>query len=84
MPDFMRILEGAIQYGTPTLLQNVHEDLDPSLEPILKKAVYKQGLASLILMFYSTFPCVVLFTDKHKEDLYCICLKRHGSGLSFS
>ncbi|XP_063712783.1 dynein axonemal heavy chain 2-like isoform X4 [Symsagittifera roscoffensis] len=43
MPDFMRILEGAIQYGTPTLLQNVHEELDPSLEPILKKAVFKQG-----------------------------------------
>ncbi|XP_069805044.1 dynein axonemal heavy chain 2 isoform X1 [Dendropsophus ebraccatus] len=43
MPDYMRILEQAIQFGTPVLLQNVQEDLDPSLSPILNKSVTKVG-----------------------------------------
>ncbi|XP_063786889.1 dynein axonemal heavy chain 2 [Pseudophryne corroboree] len=42
-PDFMRTLEQAIQFGTPALLQNVQEDLDPSLAPILNKSVTKVG-----------------------------------------
>jgi dynein heavy chain len=41
--DYMRTLENAIQFGTPVLLQNVGESLDPSLAPILSKAFVKQG-----------------------------------------
>ncbi|CAJ0965699.1 unnamed protein product [Ranitomeya imitator] len=43
MPDFMRILEQAVQFGMPSLLQNVQEDLDPSLTPILNKSITKIG-----------------------------------------
>ena len=43
MPDFLRTLENAIQYGTPVLMQNVGEELDPSLEPILNKSFIKIG-----------------------------------------
>ncbi|XP_077117756.1 dynein axonemal heavy chain 2 [Ranitomeya variabilis] len=43
MPDFMRILEQAVQFGMPALLQNVQEDLDPSLTPILNKSITKIG-----------------------------------------
>ena len=43
MSDYMRTLENAIQFGTPVLLQNVQEELDPSLEPILAKALKKVG-----------------------------------------
>ena len=43
MPDFLRTLENAIQFGTPVLMQNVGEELDPSLEPILNKAFVKIG-----------------------------------------
>ena len=46
--DFLRTLENAIQFGTPVLLQNVQETLDPSLAPILNKAVVKQGGRLLI------------------------------------
>lgn len=42
-PDFLRTLENAIQFGTPVLMQNVGEELDPSLEPILAKAFVKRG-----------------------------------------
>ena len=43
MSNFLRTLENSIQFGTPVLLQNVGEVLDPSLEPILNKAFVKVG-----------------------------------------
>ncbi|VDP96393.1 unnamed protein product [Trichobilharzia regenti] len=41
--DFIRNLENGIQFGTPILLENVGEDLDPSLEPLLLKQTFKQS-----------------------------------------
>lgn len=38
-PDFVRTLENAVQFGTPVLLENVLEELDPTLEPLLLKQV---------------------------------------------
>ena len=37
--DFVRILENALQFGKPALLENVGEELDPVLEPVLLKQV---------------------------------------------
>jgi len=37
--DYMRTLENAIQFGQPVLLENVGEEMDPSLEPVLLKQV---------------------------------------------
>ena len=42
-PNFMRTLENAIRYGKPVLLENVGEVLDPALEPILLKQVFKKS-----------------------------------------
>lgn len=42
--DYMRTLENCIQFGTPLLLENVGEELDPSLEPLLLKQTFKQGV----------------------------------------
>lgn len=36
----MRILEASIRLGTPVLIQEVGEVLDPSLEPILLKQIF--------------------------------------------
>lgn len=41
--DYMRTLENCIQFGTPVLLENVGEELDPSMEPLLLKQTFKQG-----------------------------------------
>ena len=41
--DFLRTLENCIQFGTPVLLEDVLEEMDPSLEPLLLKQVFKQG-----------------------------------------
>ncbi len=37
--DYIRTLENAIQFGLPVLLENIGEELDPSLEPVLLKQV---------------------------------------------
>ncbi len=41
-PTYSRTLENAIQFGTPILLENVNEELDPVLDNILLKATFKQ------------------------------------------
>lgn len=43
MHDYLRILEHAIQFGFPVLLQNVQEYLDPTLNPVLNKSVARIG-----------------------------------------
>lgn len=45
--DYMRNLENCIQFGNPLLLENVGEELDPSLEPLLLKQTFKQGNSQL-------------------------------------
>lgn len=47
--DYMRTVENCIQFGNPLLLENVGEELDPSLEPLLLRQTFKQGTAELIL-----------------------------------
>ncbi|XP_052285538.1 dynein axonemal heavy chain 12-like isoform X2 [Dreissena polymorpha] len=46
--DYMRTLENCITFGYPILLENVGEELDPSLEPLLLKQTFKQGGVEMI------------------------------------
>ncbi|XP_024941329.1 dynein heavy chain 7, axonemal [Cephus cinctus] len=46
--DYARVLENAIQFGQPILLENVGEELDAMLEPVLLKQTFKQGGAICI------------------------------------
>ena len=39
-PDYMTILQSAIQEGRPALLENVGEELDPGLESILLRQTF--------------------------------------------
>ena len=41
--DFLRTLENAIQFGKPVLLENVGEELDPALTPVLLKQTIQKG-----------------------------------------
>lgn len=53
--DYMRNMENCIQFGNPILLENVGEELDPSLEPLLLKQTFKQGNNSPIMMDSCSF-----------------------------
>nr|CAI5856319.1 unnamed protein product [Callosobruchus analis] len=39
--NYVRVLENAITFGTPVLLENIGEDIDAVLDPILVKNIYK-------------------------------------------
>ena len=43
--DFLRSLENAVRFGKPCLLENVGEELDPALEPILLQQVSPPSVA---------------------------------------
>jgi dynein heavy chain len=47
-PNLLRTLESCIRLGRPLLLEDLGETLEPALEPVLQKAVFKQGSRLLI------------------------------------
>ena len=53
--NFVRSLENAVQFGTPLLLENVGEELDPVLEPLLQKQIYKQAGVNYLRIGYFVF-----------------------------
>lgn len=48
MKDCLRNLENGIQFGHPVLMQDISEDLDPSLEPVLSKSIIRIGQREII------------------------------------
>ena len=52
--DCVRTLENCIQFGTSVLLENIGEELDPILEPLLLKQTFKQGGSICIKLGDST------------------------------
>eukprot|EP00026_Physarum_polycephalum_P000043 Phypoly_transcript_00043.p1 GENE.Phypoly_transcript_00043~~Phypoly_transcript_00043.p1 ORF type:complete len:2765 (+),score=358.08 Phypoly_transcript_00043:606-8297(+) len=55
-PDFVRTLENAIRFGKPVLLENVGEELDAVLEPILNKQTFKQSGNTVIKLGDNIIP----------------------------
>ncbi|XP_014249835.1 dynein heavy chain 12, axonemal-like isoform X2 [Cimex lectularius] len=49
-PNYMRTVETCIEYGKPLLLENVLEDMDAPLDPVLLKSTYVQGNEVFILL----------------------------------
>ena len=52
--NYMRNVENAVQFGSPVLLENVLEEMDPTLEPLLQKAIFKQSGVMCIRLGDST------------------------------
>ncbi|XP_055588743.1 dynein axonemal heavy chain 7 isoform X2 [Uranotaenia lowii] len=59
--DYTRVLENAIQFGLPVLLENVGEEIEPLLEPVLLRQIFRQGgtmcikLGDSIIEYNDTF-----------------------------
>lgn len=72
--DFLRTLENAIQFGNPVLLENVGEDLDPALSPILLKQTFQKGntiyikLGDQVIEYSSAFRFYI--TTKYRNPHY--------------
>lgn len=49
--DFLRSLENAIRFGKPCLLENVGEELDPALDPVLLRQVTHVFVLSRVTSF---------------------------------
>lgn len=48
--NYIRVMENAITFGTPVILENIGEEIEPILEPVLVKNIYKsQGVFYLKL-----------------------------------
>jgi len=43
--NYLKLLEASIRMGTPVLMENVGEELDPAIEPLLQKQIVVKGLS---------------------------------------
>lgn len=41
--NYLKLLEMSISMGNPVLIENVYEDLDPAIEPLLQKQIVVKG-----------------------------------------
>ena len=41
--NYLKLIQNAVQFGQPCLLENVGENLDPGLSPILLKQTFRHG-----------------------------------------
>lgn len=41
--NYLKILESSISLGNPVMIENVGEDMDPAIEPLLQKQIVKKG-----------------------------------------
>lgn len=46
--DYLKRLEGCIQFGHPMLLENIGEETDPAIEPVLLRQTFKKGNTTMI------------------------------------
>ncbi|XP_071830856.1 dynein axonemal heavy chain 1-like isoform X2 [Apostichopus japonicus] len=54
--DFLRSLENAVRFGKPCLMENVREELDPALEPILLRQTFKSQGSTVIRLGDAVIP----------------------------
>ncbi|CAM9775317.1 unnamed protein product [Chrysoparadoxa australica] len=53
---FLQTLENAVRFGKWVLLENIGEDLDAALEPVLLQQIFKQGGQDMIRLGDNTVP----------------------------
>ena len=41
--NYLKILEASIRMGNPVIVENVYEEMDPAIEPLLQKQIVVKG-----------------------------------------
>eukprot|EP00741_Cyanophora_paradoxa_P002452 tig00000076_g2377.t1 len=54
--DYLRTLENSIRFGRPVVLEDIGEELESALEPVLLKQVFKQGGSDVIRLGENVIP----------------------------
>ncbi|GBP05196.1 Dynein heavy chain 1, axonemal [Eumeta japonica] len=54
--DLLRNFESALRFGKPLLLENVGQDLDPALDPVLKRQYFRQAGRLVLKLGESVIP----------------------------
>uniref|UniRef100_A0A7S0EN91 Uncharacterized protein n=1 Tax=Hanusia phi TaxID=3032 RepID=A0A7S0EN91_9CRYP len=54
--NYLRSLENGIRFGRPVMIENILEELDPALEPLLLRITFKQNNQEMIQLGDSTVP----------------------------
>ena len=68
--DFLRSLENAVRFGKPCLLENVAEELDPALEPILLQQVIEIFTDIYIASYSIKLRVGMIYYDVHAGFLF--------------
>lgn len=69
--DFLRSLENAIRFGKPCLLENVGEELDPALDPVLMRQVMhvcKMMCNIKLFLLLELCVCVCVYAQTFKQQ----------------
>lgn len=70
--DFLRSLENAVRFGKPCLLENVGEELDPALEPILLQQV-EHCMYSACINYVSVNSTNIILSPKMRHLFFICC-----------
>jgi len=46
--NYLKLLEAGIRMGNPIMIENVQEDMDPAIEPLLQKQIVVKGTSMTI------------------------------------
>ena len=75
--NYIRTLENSITFGTPVLLENVGEELDPILEPILQRLTFRQQVLAFLCSFFYSYTgyiniyILILIFRRYLMCFYC-------------
>ncbi|KAI9224248.1 dynein heavy chain and region D6 of dynein motor-domain-containing protein [Blastocladiella britannica] len=80
-PKFLRALENAVRMGQPVLIEDVGEQLDPALEPLLLKQTVRQGgrllmkLGDSLVEYDKNFKLYITTKISNPHYLPEVCIK---------
>jgi dynein heavy chain len=77
---FRSVLEDSMAFGTPMLIENVEEEIDPALDPVLNKEIQRKGKSNLIIQMsdkeceysesFNLFLCSKLANPHYSPEIF--------------
>lgn len=68
---FRNHLEDCLSFGKPLLIENIEEELDPLLDPVLERRLVKKGKSWIIQVGTHAFACVCMSSTSAYIKFMC-------------